>query len=69
MSTPIDPPPGVSALAGEIPQVPAGSYLRFETVVQIMIRMRKRLYPWMKIKNRADGTLEVIVSRPPGASS
>lgn len=39
--------------------------LTFDLVVQLMIRTRDTLYPWMHILHRADGTVVVTISRPP----
>ena len=47
-------------------QLPSGGMtLSFETVVQVIARLKSRLYPWIHILRKSDGTVVVTISHPP----
>ncbi|WP_063039689.1 hypothetical protein [Nocardia pseudovaccinii] len=60
---------------GDIPRQPRGAapqlgltggQMPLEMVVAAIARMRELWYPWMHILKRADGTVVVTISQPPG---
>lgn len=38
---------------------------RMQIIGNLMFHMRDAVYPWMRILRKADGSLEVTISRPP----
>ena len=54
-----------------LPQVPdlGGRTLDLETAVAVIVRLKRKLYPWMHVKKCADGTVVITLSpKPKGAA-
>jgi hypothetical protein len=46
-----------------------GPAQRFKILRDLLIRFRDTLYPWMRILDKADGSMVVTISRPPADAS
>ena len=41
---------------------------RMAMIGKLLVHLRDSVYPWMRILQKSDGTLEVTISRPPAGA-